>query len=126
VAGGLNQTNLLASAELYDPATGEWTVTGSMATARWGHSATLLPDGEVLVAGGSTSAKGSAPTAKAELYNPTTGEWTTTGSMRYNRERHGAALLTNGQVLVAGGNSNPVYPGSLTADSTIPLRASGP
>jgi len=87
-----------------------------MATARWGHSATLLPDGEVLVAGGSTSAKGSAPTAEAELYNPTSGKWTTTGSMTYNRERHGAALLTNGQVLVAGGNSNPVYPGSLTAE----------
>jgi hypothetical protein len=116
VAGGFNQTSLLASAELYDPATGKWTATGSMTTARWGHSATLLPNGEVLVAGGSTSDKGSAPTAEAELYNPVTGKWTTTGSMTYNRERHGAALLANGQVLVAGGNSNPVYPGSLTAE----------
>ena len=87
-----------------------------MATARWGHRATLLPNGEVLLAGGSTSAKGSAPTAEAELYNPTTGKWTTTGSMTYNRERHGAALLANGQVLVAGGNSNLVYPGVLTAE----------
>jgi hypothetical protein len=116
VAGGFNQTNLLASAEIYDPSAGKWTVTGGMATARWGHSATLLPNGEVLVAGGSTVATGSAPTAEAELYNPATGKWRTTGSMTYNRERHGAALLTNGQVLVAGGNSNPVYPGSLTAE----------
>ena len=116
VAGGFNQSNLLASAELYNPGTGKWTVTGGMATARWGHSATLLPNGEVLVAGGSTAATGSAPTAEAELYNPTTGKWTTTGSMTYNRERHGAALLADGQVLVAGGNSTPVYPGSLTAE----------
>jgi hypothetical protein len=116
VAGGFNQTTLLASAELYDPTTGKWTVTGSMATARWGHTATLLPNGEVLIAGGSTVAGFSAPTAEAELYNVTTGNWTTTGGMTYNRERHGAALLATGQVLTAGGNSNPTYPGIVTAE----------
>jgi len=116
MTGGFNQTNLLASAELYDPSTGKWTLTGSMAIARWGHSATVLPNGEVLVSGGSTSATGSAPTAEAELYDVTTGKWRSTHSMTYNRERHGAALLANGQVLVAGGNSYPVNPGSLTAE----------
>ena len=104
VAGGFNQSNLLASAELYNPGTGKWTVTGGMATARWGHSATLLPDGEVLVAGGSTSSSGIAPSAEAELYNPSTGEWTTTGSMSNARCLHGAALLARGEVLVAGDN----------------------
>jgi hypothetical protein len=106
IAGGENSSAGLTSAELYDPTTGKWTLTGSMATGRYAHSAVLLPSGEVLVAGGivSTNIKGIVSySAAAELYNPSTGQWTTTGSMAAPRFAHGVALLQNGQVLVAGG-----------------------
>src|SRR5271169_3228137 len=100
--------NFLTSAELYNPATGKWTVTGSTATPRVDHSATLLPNGEVLVAGGYLGVDShyqAVYTATAELYNPSTGQWRTTGSMTVPRALHGATLLRNGQVLVAGGTN---------------------
>src|SRR5207253_11520711 len=52
VAGGIGNSGVLASAELYDPASGTWTANGSLSTARYVHTATLLPNGKVLVAGG--------------------------------------------------------------------------
>jgi N-acetylneuraminic acid mutarotase len=105
VAGGGN-TTILPSAELYNPTTGKWIAAGSMTTARTDHSATLLANGEVLVAGGLSnggSPIGTSCTSTAELYNPSTGRWTTTGSMTTARGNHAATLLPNGKVLVAGG-----------------------
>jgi N-acetylneuraminic acid mutarotase len=84
-------------------AQGTWTTTGSLNTARTGHVATLLPDGEVLVAGGGNAA-GFLPSA--ELYDPATGKWTVSGSMATARGQQTGTLLPNGEVLVAGGISN--------------------
>jgi N-acetylneuraminic acid mutarotase len=80
---------------------GTWANTGSLNTARTSHTATLLPNGQVLVAGGLNASLN--PLASAELYNPATGTWSFTGSMAEARSGHTATLLQNGEVLVAGG-----------------------
>jgi len=106
VAGGADYNwNGYASAELYNPFTGKWTFTGSMNSPRLYHTATLLPNGQVLVVGGSSNLAGWPPPAlaSAELYNPSTGTWTTTGSLKTGRWGHIAVLLTNGRVVVVGG-----------------------
>lgn len=97
-----------SDAELYDPSSRTSTATGSLSTARYWASATLLADGKVLVAGGGTNDSGGGEVADAELYDPATGTWAVTGSMSVARSLHTATLLRNGQVLVAGGLTNHV------------------
>jgi len=92
---------LTRTAELYDPAAGEWRSTGDLNTGRNLHTATLLQNGNVLVAGG---AGGNAESLdSAELYDPATGMWSRTGNLVAARYWHTATLLQNGKVLVAGG-----------------------
>jgi hypothetical protein len=103
VAGGFDASvggGTVATCELYDPATGTWTGTGSLNEGRYLHTATLLPSGKVLVAAG---VSGGAYIASAELYDPATGNWSTTASLPAERALHTATLLPNGKVLVAGG-----------------------
>jgi hypothetical protein len=103
ITGGQGSSATLQSAELYNPATGTFSLTNSMTTPRSNQTATLLPNGQVLIAGGSAP---SAPSS-AELYNPSTGVFTATGSMGTDRYVANAALLPNGLVLIAGGISIP-------------------
>ncbi len=104
-AQGSGGTTPLDSAELYDPNSGSWTTAPNLAAGRGAHTATLLPDGRVLVAGGISVDHGSGgpPEVSAELYDPRNGSWTATGSMITPHAYHAAVLLPDGTVLVAGG-----------------------
>jgi hypothetical protein len=108
VEGGFNNgSNPVASAEIYDPTTGSWTITGSMAYRRNWHSATLMSNGKVLVAGGNAcpAAGGSCTGKYAEVYDPATETWTSTGSLNSDHASHMAVPLPDGRVLVVGGHT---------------------
>jgi Big-like domain-containing protein/Kelch motif protein len=112
VAGGwtTGQT-LIARSEVYKTATGVWTSTGSLATPRSSSfTLTLLANGKTLAAGGSTQAGcvGCNTTPSAELYDPTAGTWSVTGSLSVPRERHNAVLLPSGNVIAIGGSNRAV------------------
>jgi len=104
VAGGyVQRQRLLASAELYDPASRAWTTTGSLNNRAW------LSHGDIAVQWQGPGRRGynytgSDVVATAELYDPASGTWTTTGSLTLyvGRDCHTATLLANGKVLIAG------------------------
>jgi N-acetylneuraminic acid mutarotase len=93
----------VASAEVWNVTTKTWSVTGQMSRGRERHTATLLPDGRVLVTGGYTSSV--VPTATCEIFNPASGTWSNTGSLSLARAYHTAVLLNDGRVMVAGGET---------------------
>src|SRR5262245_38187290 len=87
------------SVEVYDPATGTWTVNGSLTGQRLLHTATLLPDGKLVIAGGWPDP---FSTYTWELYDPATGTSPVTGPINTKRAGHTATLLLDGRVLIAG------------------------
>ena len=119
VAGGYSGTlnYSLASAELYNPTTSTFSPTGNMNASRARPTATLLNSGTVLIAGGYGGAGNLVALASAELYDPTTGTFTPTGSLSTARQGHTATLLNNGTVVVAGG-----YNGTALTSSELYVR----
>ena len=117
VGGGSDASSAFKStntAEIFDPATGNWALTASMASSRALHTATLLADGKVLVTGGASTYHGSKGTvrATAEIYDPKTASWRAAAPLSVPRYHHTAVLLSDGRVLIAGGwsfttNSDP-------------------
>src|SRR5690349_11623981 len=97
---GNSPPNYLNSSELYDPATGTWSVTGRLNRGRFWHTATLLQNGKVLVAAGGGG------DSSAELYDPATGNWSITGGLVMARYGQTATLLQNGKVLIVGGSDD--------------------
>jgi len=125
IAGGdssYSTANAESSAELYDPLAGMFVATGSMTTPRDGHTATLLPNGKVLIAGGGPRINGSGYSlSSAELFDPATGKFSATGSMTVERSGHTATLLNNGKVLIVGGYRLVV--GASPLEGTFPTSA---
>jgi serine/threonine protein kinase/N-acetylneuraminic acid mutarotase len=108
VVGGLTaDSTYLASAELYDPATNQWTTLQPMARARANHTATLLQNGQVLVAAGQDG--DDSFLGAAELFDPQSKRWTSVDPMGSKRADHTATLLQNGKVLVVGGHNEAQY-----------------
>jgi len=95
----------MASRESNDPVAETFTLTGPMSTPRSDHTATRLHDGRVLIVGGIAQDELSEGIPSAEHYDPATGTFTATGSMRTPRWWHASALLSDGRVLVTGGNT---------------------
>ena len=132
VVGGFQRSPLLTarnSAELYTPnaTIGSWALTPqAMATARYAHTATLLPSGEVLIVGGTDS---TTTYSSVELYDPSTGQWTTKAPMTTARQLHTATLLPSGKVLVAGGlgvNGQPTNSAELYDPASNTWSDAGP
>ena len=106
VAGGTDDSSFpdrIPTAEIYDPESETWTLTGSLTlnNGRTAHTATLLDDGTVLVVGGNTF--GPLMAEGAEIYDPKSGKWEATAEPTTVRVNHTATLLPNGTVLLAGG-----------------------
>lgn len=106
IVGGYTNYDLgfqaTASVEIYDPATGTWANTSPLELPRGHHTATMLPNGKVLVVGrGNINSPLILPTAT--IFDPISETWTNTGPMNFPRSGHTATLLPNGKVLVAGG-----------------------
>src|SRR5712671_708324 len=120
ICGGTSNAKVggvLSSAELYDSNTRRFIPTGAMTVARMGQTITMLRDGRVLITGGARNIGFRSELASAEIYDPSTGTFATTGSMRTPRKGHTATMLRDGRVLIAGGGRGGMPGGYISYDT---------
>lgn len=115
-------SRFLSSAELYDPATGQWTVTGSAATRRESATGIRLLDGRVIVVGGYTCCDYFTPAT--DVYVPATGTWAQAGDRPHGGVGMALVVLPDGRVLMAGGG-NPGAGLGATTDTLLFDPATG-
>lgn len=114
MAGGNNGYGMVSSAEVYDPDTGTWSGTGGMSMVRWEHRATLLQSGKVLVTGGEVIRRHEygydihEGARSAELYDPSTGGWSSGGNIGHDTKVSAPVLLYSGEVLLVSGGTQQV------------------
>lgn len=122
--GGTVVSGVDARAEVYNPATGQWTETGPPLLERIYHTATLLNDGRVMIVGGMSN---NEPGISATLiYNPQTDQWVNGPDLNERRESHTATLLQDGRLLVAGGWGNYMVGGTWVRRSINTLEIYDP
>jgi hypothetical protein len=121
VVGGFGNggSGPLTTAQLYDPATGTWSATGSLPSGRQGQSAVLLPNGSVLVAGGCSSYCQSSSLTDA-TYVYTDGYWSETGALPASRYGQEATVLPDGDALLMGGTEGESANATTATDMYIP------
>ena len=120
IAGGADHDTAggIAGAEIFHAGTLKFEAVRPMHYARISHTATLMPDGRVLIAGG----RGASVTATAELYDPKTKQLLPTGSLHVARYKHTAGLLSDGRVLIAGGSDERDWHGTLNSAEVYDRR----
>ena len=108
LAGGKSDADAysepLSSVEIYDPSAKKWTAASDLILPRYRHTATLLPNGKVLVAGGAP-----ANYASAEIYDSSSNSWSLAAPSPFGLSEHTATLLHDGKVLVVGGGGSAIY-----------------
>ena len=107
------------TAELFDPASGTGTKTGSLITPRYFHTATTQSNGTILFIGGQVDGNGT-PTANAEVYDPASGTFSQASALSIPRDAHSATLLLDGRVLVIGGVVSSVREATLRCGKSCP------
>jgi len=119
VAGGnsFSFASTPSSSELFDPNTNVWISMPTLLYPHEGHAAVLLGNGNVLLMGGSTTESGFTAHAQCELFNPATQTYTSAAPMNCRRKNFAAILLSDGKVLVTGGNGH--LPGAMAGSSLV-------
>ena len=121
VTGGMESVTMgdtLSSSEIYDPLKNSWLKVADLTRARLGHRSTLLPDGRILVTGGTTVVEGDllGPETTAEIYDPILNKWSLIATDLVARKDHSAVLIPGGKVILIGGG-DPIGAGVLPIES---------